>query len=364
MGNGTVISLGQAIVDLTMSVEKIPQPGQDVFADEAGIHVGASYNTLHAVRQMGVNARHAGILGTGPWADTIRRVFESEGIRHVGPTDESVDSGFCVALTDGTAERTFISMRGAEARGDESTFQSVEPADGDVVHISGYTFAHHTGEGLRAFMRRTAPNRRFLALFDPSPVVADIDDETFGEMVEYRPVWSCNEREDGPHRRTAGIADAPGNVPHADRADGTEIGLRADRPRRQRRRMAGPTGGGGRARRGIPGPRHRHQRRRRLPCRRAVRRTEPGDGASRGGRNRQRGGRHRGDATGSGHMSFQNRSGEAACHANLIVIMTISWVMMCPNGSAKRTRNALPPARALSRKVQGSEGDITENEQG
>ena len=83
---------------------KIPQPGQDVFADEAGIHVGASYNTLHAVRQMGVDARHAGILGTGPWADTIRRVFESEGIRHVGPTDESVDSGFCVALTDGTAE--------------------------------------------------------------------------------------------------------------------------------------------------------------------------------------------------------------------------------------------------------------------
>ena len=45
MGNGTVISLGQVIVDLTMSVEKIPQPGQDVFADEAGIHVGASYNT-------------------------------------------------------------------------------------------------------------------------------------------------------------------------------------------------------------------------------------------------------------------------------------------------------------------------------
>lgn len=56
MGNGTVISLGQVIVDLTMSVEKIPQPGQDVFADEAGIHVGASYNTLHAVRQMGVDA--------------------------------------------------------------------------------------------------------------------------------------------------------------------------------------------------------------------------------------------------------------------------------------------------------------------
>lgn len=194
MGNGTVISLGQVIVDLTMSVEKSPTgPGR--IRRRSGHPCRGELQ--HAARRTPDGRRRPARRHPRHWplADTIRRVFESEGIRHVGPTDESVDSGFCVALTDGTAERTFISMRGAEARGDESTFQSVEPADGDVVHISGYTFAHHTGEGLRAFMRRTAPNRRFLALFDPSPVVADIDDETFGEMVEYRPVWSCNERE-------------------------------------------------------------------------------------------------------------------------------------------------------------------------
>mgnify|MGYP000326237383 CR=1 FL=1 len=224
MGNGTVISLGQVIVDLTMSVEKSPAgPGRIRRRSGhpcRGELQHAACRTLMASTP-GTPASSAPALGGHD-----PQVFESEGIRHVGPTDESVDSGFCVALTDGTAERTFISMRGAEARGDESTFQNVEPADGDVVHISGYTFAHHTGEGLRAFMRRTAPNRRFLALFDPSPVVADIDDETFGEMVEYRPVWSCNEREassspDGWDCRCTR------NVPHADRADGTEIGLRA-----------------------------------------------------------------------------------------------------------------------------------------
>ena len=63
MGRGAVISLGQVIIDLTMSVGKIPQPGEDVFADKVGICVGASYNTLHAVRQMGVAACHAGVLG-------------------------------------------------------------------------------------------------------------------------------------------------------------------------------------------------------------------------------------------------------------------------------------------------------------
>lgn len=195
MEGGTVISLGQVIVDLTMSVEKIPRPGEDVFADKAGTRVGASYNTLHAVRQMGVGACHAGILGTGPWADMIRAVFDGEGIRHIGPDNADRDSGFCVALTDDTAERTFISTRGAEAYGDGDTFRDVDPAGGDIVHISGYTFAHRTGEGLRAFMRRTAAGRNFAAVFDPSPVVARIDDETFDEVVGYRPIWSCNERE-------------------------------------------------------------------------------------------------------------------------------------------------------------------------
>lgn len=212
MGNGTVISLGQAIVDLTMSIDPAG-PGR--IRRQKRASMWASFNTLHAVGQMGVDARHAGILGTGPWADTIRRVFESEGIRHVGPTDESVDSGFCVALTDGTAERTFISMRGAEARGDESTFQSVNrpmamsctSADTPSRTIPARACGHSCA--------RTAPNRRFLALFDPSPVVADIDDETFGEMVEYRPVWSCNERE---AVLIAGRLGLPmrGNVPHAD----------------------------------------------------------------------------------------------------------------------------------------------------
>lgn len=195
MGRGAVISLGQVIVDLTMSVGKIPQPGEDVFADKVGICVGASYNTLHAVRQMGVAACHAGVLGIGPWADMIREVFKNEGILHIGSDDVDRDSGFCVALTDAAAERTFISTRGAEAYGDEDTFHNIDPSDGDVVHISGYTFAHHTGEGLRAFIRRTSVGRNFTALFDPSPVVAHINDETFDEVVRYRPIWSCNERE-------------------------------------------------------------------------------------------------------------------------------------------------------------------------
>lgn len=208
---GKVISLGQAIVDLTMKVPQVPRAGQDVFADDVETAVGASFNMLHAVRQMGVAAEHGGILGSGPWADMIRKAFAADGVRHVGKCDAGRDSGFCVALTDDDAERTFISTRGAEAFGDVDAFADIHPNDGDVVHISGYTLAHKTGSALLKFIDETAEDRRFTALFDPSPVIRQIDDDVFGVLVEYRPIWSCNERESLLMAQRLGLAVPDGD---------------------------------------------------------------------------------------------------------------------------------------------------------
>lgn len=195
---GAVISLGQIIVDITMQVARVPSPGEDLFADGSAIRVGASYNTLHAARCMGVQAVHGGIIGAGPWGRMVADALAADGIRHDGPIDQLRDTGFCVALTDQAAERTFISTRGAEAAGGVHTFDGIQPSSGDVVHISGYTLVHHTADGLSAFLERTAPdNRAFTAVFDPSPVIGQVDDERFAQLVAYRPIWSCNEREAG-----------------------------------------------------------------------------------------------------------------------------------------------------------------------
>ena len=51
---GKVISLGQVIVDLTMNVDAVPRAGEDVFAGNVQTQVGASFNTLYAVRRRGV----------------------------------------------------------------------------------------------------------------------------------------------------------------------------------------------------------------------------------------------------------------------------------------------------------------------
>ena len=38
---GRVVSFGQVIIDLTIRVGRVPQPGEDVYADRAGVAVGA-----------------------------------------------------------------------------------------------------------------------------------------------------------------------------------------------------------------------------------------------------------------------------------------------------------------------------------
>lgn len=143
---GKVISLGQVIVDLTMNVDAVPRAGEDVFAGNVQTQVGASFNTLYAVRRMGVKASHAGVIGTGPWASQILQTLENQEIQHIGKRDAVHDSGFCVALTDANAERTFISTRGAEAYGSADAFDSVNPEKRDVVHVSGiHVGASHCG---------------------------------------------------------------------------------------------------------------------------------------------------------------------------------------------------------------------------
>ena len=78
---GKVISLGQVIVDLTMNVDAVPRAGEDVFAGNVQTQVGASFNTLYAVRRMGVKASHAGVIAAGVPCRVIRDITEKDKIK-------------------------------------------------------------------------------------------------------------------------------------------------------------------------------------------------------------------------------------------------------------------------------------------
>ena len=137
---GRVIHTGQVVIDLTLRIEAIPEPGGDVFADEAGMAVGGGFNVLAAARRLDVTTLYAGPLGEGPFAETVRQALEEIGVAHVGPVVTG-DQGYCVAMTDARAERTFVSTRGAETRGPVDAFDNLEVLGDDVIYLSGYSLA-------------------------------------------------------------------------------------------------------------------------------------------------------------------------------------------------------------------------------
>ena len=195
---GRVIHTGQVVIDLTLRIEAIPEPGGDVFADESAMAVGGGFNVLAAARRLSVETLYAGPLGAGPFAEAARQALKEIGVDHIGPLAPG-DQGYCVAMTDARAERTFISTCGAETRGPVDAFDHLEVAGDDVVCLSGYSLAD---EASRTALERLAgrlieARAGCTALFDVSPMVGSVPMSSLERIGGLGPLWSLNEREAG-----------------------------------------------------------------------------------------------------------------------------------------------------------------------
>ena len=195
---GRVIHTGQVGIDLTLHIEAIPEPGGDVFADESAMAVGGGFNVLAAARRLSVETLYAGPLGAGPFAEAARQALKEIGVDHIGPLAPG-DQGYCVAMTDARAERTFISTCGAETRGPVDAFDHLEVAGDDVVCLSGYSLADEASRTAleRLAGRLTEARTGCTALFDVSPMVGSVPMSSLERLGALGPIWSLNEREAG-----------------------------------------------------------------------------------------------------------------------------------------------------------------------
>ena len=169
---GRVVLMGQILVDLAVRGEALPSPGGDVWAIDEGMHVGGGFNALVAARRMGAEAVSLSPIGDGPYSSLIQAALTREGITDLGPRIAGIDNGFCIAFTDSTGERTFISTKGAETMATASAWadfvRTMHP--GDVLYIDGYLMDHPANrEAAEAALRVLPEGVR--VLLDVSPVI-------------------------------------------------------------------------------------------------------------------------------------------------------------------------------------------------
>ena len=169
---GRVVLMGQILVDLAVHGDALPGPGGDVWAVDEGMHVGGGFNALVAARRMGAEAVSLSPIGEGPYSSLIQAALAREGIADAGPRVAGIDNGFCIAFTDRTGERTFISTKGAETMAPASAWADVVRTmrPGDVLYVDGYLMDHPANrEAAQAALRALPEGVR--VVLDVSPVI-------------------------------------------------------------------------------------------------------------------------------------------------------------------------------------------------
>ena len=169
---GRVVLMGQILVDLAVRGEALPSPGGDVWAVDEGMHVGGGFNALVAARRMGAEAVSLSPIGDGPYSSLIHAALTREGIADLGPRIAGIDNGFCIAFTDRTGERTFISTKGAETMAPANAWanfvRTMTPRD--VLYVDGYLMDHPANrEAAQAALRALPEGVR--VVLDVSPVI-------------------------------------------------------------------------------------------------------------------------------------------------------------------------------------------------
>ncbi|MGE8068460.1 PfkB family carbohydrate kinase [Pseudomonas sp. NPDC089569] len=182
---------GQVIIDLVMAVDQLPKAGGDVLAQSASFEAGGGFNVMAAARRNGLPVVYLGRHGTGRFGDLAREAMKAEGIRIGIARPAERDTGLCVAITDASAERSFVSHIGAEGELSVEDLAGASVEVGDFVCVSGYSLLHAGKAQVLVDWVLKLPDG-VKVVFDPGPLVDSPDAPLMQALLPRIDLWTSN----------------------------------------------------------------------------------------------------------------------------------------------------------------------------
>ncbi|MBN9150983.1 MAG: sugar kinase [Micrococcales bacterium] len=190
-----LICLGNVVIDITARVAALPRRGDDIIAESGAMLAGGSgFNVMTAAARLGTHTLYAGTHGTGPAGELARKALHDEGIAIAHEPEPDIDTGWDIALTDAGAERTFVTVVGAEGHLTSRHLSTVSAAPGDTVYVSGYGLLAEPNRGAIIDWLAALP-AQVTVVTDPGPLVGTIDPQSMSAVRQATTWWSCNDRE-------------------------------------------------------------------------------------------------------------------------------------------------------------------------
>ena len=185
-----VLHTSQALVDLVVEVPSLPVRGGNVNARSEERYAGGAATILVAAARTGAEAVHGGAHGTGPNGDLVREVLAAAGVALADVPRGDDDTGYCVVLVEPTAERSFVTVYGAERQVTAESFARLAPRPGDLLCISGYSLFEPTREPLLAFLEALPAGVE--VVLDPGEPFASFPVELQDRVLARTTVWTSN----------------------------------------------------------------------------------------------------------------------------------------------------------------------------
>ena len=185
-----LIHTAQALVDDVIDVPALPRRGANAVATARHQQAGGAVTVLLAATRSGATCVHTGSVGRGPAGDLIRATLQADKVTVCSPVVEDIDTGVCFVLVEPSAERTFVTVQGAERHISVESLATSKPQPGDYVAISGYTLQGPTATPLLDWLATLAPGVQ--VVLDPGSAFAELDDATRAAALAYTTIWTSN----------------------------------------------------------------------------------------------------------------------------------------------------------------------------
>lgn len=198
-------------MDKYLVVGRYPERGEDTLITRQFQKVGGCpYNVARTLQNLGLDPVLYSAISSDEMGRELARTVEREGLNPSALYPlEGEPTGCCMIVLDGEGERTFFTFRGCEGHFDPARLPRPVVEEAAAVFVTGiYLLYPGWSEKAVDFLEELA-SAGTPVLFDPGPLLGEMDPALLRRMVELASILTPNRQERRELERLLGIPSLP-----------------------------------------------------------------------------------------------------------------------------------------------------------
>lgn len=185
---------GGVLLDRYLEMEAYPERGQDgLITNEFSMAGGCSINMAATFNNLGGSAHMVSYIGLDPTGREIMDYLNLHGFSRKYIKQVEGDTGYSIVILEKSGERTFLTKKGVESRFDQKLLQGEITSIKNVM-VTGYYLLCDDPRSLVNCLTEIRKHCDHF-LFDPGPLIGEIDPEALEKVLAMADIITVNEVE-------------------------------------------------------------------------------------------------------------------------------------------------------------------------